>query len=178
MNRQIYGIVLFVVIVSFSVFTYEYLVYLRDSDCTAAENEKCAAIQSSTITYDYDFSPPAAQDVEVNLESVLAGMRSETVKTRMKLEWLGAGEPPKSVWIQLQFHNYDGSSAGWISEPVRINEPFAMGDRRQIEPVFNCDRCHNLPRNLYATPRLWNAADPGQKLIFEIKGMKPVVVQE
>lgn len=178
MNRQIYGITLFVVIVSFSVFTYEYFSYSEVTDCASARNEKCAPPREPYFLPEEDPGDHAAEDVAVRLESVIAGIKDRTVKTRLRLEWLGEGAPPKAVWVQLQFHNFDGSGAGWVSEPYRIGRPFEAHKIRVTEPEFACERCHNLPRNLYATVRLWTRSNGEQKLLYEIKGMRPVLVQE
>lgn len=181
MKKQIYGIALFVVIVGFSVFTYEYLTYLPEVDCDSAKGEKCAAPpepgtfdEREMVTYvDYE-----AEDITVRVEYAEASMKSRAVKTRLKLEWLGEGEPPASVWVQLRFHNFDGSTADWASEPVRISKPFENYNVRVSERVFDCARCNSLPRNLYATASVWSMENAGRTLRDEIRDMKSVVVQE
>jgi hypothetical protein len=178
MKKQIYGIVLFVVIVSFSVSTYEFLMYLRDSDCASAQDEKCAAPPEPYVFNQGESVDYAAEDVVVRVEYAEASMKARAVKTRLKLEWQGSGEPPASVWVQIQFHNFDGSSAGWLSEPVRVSKPFENSKVKTAERVFDCERCNNLSRNLYATANVWGMADVERKLLYPVKDMKPVVVQE
>jgi hypothetical protein len=177
MKKQIYGIALFVAIVGVSVFTYEYFSNLRGTDCASAELAKCAP-EPGPYVFSGDTVDYRAKDIAVRVEYAEAGIKARAVKTRLKLEWLGEGEPPASVWVQLRFHNFDGSTAGWASEPVRINKPFENYDVRISERVFDCARCNSLPRNLYATASVWSRENAGRTLVDEIKDMKSVVVQE
>ena len=179
MRKQIYGITLFIAIVSLSGFIYEYFSYSVSPDCTAFGDSTCV---SQTLPYTFSDDDPGsytAEDVSIRLEYVAASMRSQAVKARLDLEWQGAGDPPKALWVQLQFHNFDGSSAGWVSEPVRISAPFKNGDEKTLETSFTCERCTNLPRNLYVSATVWNRANIDRKLAYEINGtLRPVVVQE
>ncbi len=177
MKKQIYGIALFIVIVGVSVFTYEYLSNLWVTDCGSAGLAKCAP-EPEPHVFTGDTVKYAAEDIAVRVEYAEASMKGRAVKTRLKLEWLGEGEPPASVWVQLRFHNFDGSTAGWASEPVRISQPFENYDVRVSERVFDCARCNSLPRNLYATASVWSMENAGRTLRDEIGEMKSVVVQE
>jgi hypothetical protein len=178
MKKHIYGMALFVVIVGFFVFIQQYFNYSGRPDCTETGDSTCV---SQTLPYTFsadDFAGYAADDVAVQIDYVEAGMRTQKVKTRLKLEWQGEGDPPNTVWVQLQFHNFDGSSAGWTSEPLRVSMPFKNGDKTVVMPVFGCDSCSNLSRNLYASAAIWTRSNAGQKLVYEINGMRSVLVQE
>jgi len=178
MKKQIYGAILFVAIVSFSVFIYEYLNYSERPDCSASGDSTCV---SQALPYAVIEDAPVeftASNVMVKLSYVAASMKSQTVKARLNLEWEGAGERPKALWVQLEFHNFDGSSAGWLSEPLKISEPFKNGDQKTIETSFDCLRCVKLSRNLYASATVRTSPNVERKLVYEINGMKSVLVQE
>jgi hypothetical protein len=139
---------------------------------------RCVSTAEPLILTSDDFESYSADDVAVRLEYIAASVRSQTVKARMYLAWRGTGEPPKALWIQLQFHNFDGSNAGWMSEPVRIGSPFKNGGERTLETSFGCGSCANLPRNLYASASIRTRANVDRKLVYEVGELAPVVVQE
>ena len=176
MKKQILGISLFIAIVGVSVFVYGYFNYSETPDCASTGNENCARATFDPYRNIYDGYDP--HEVEVKLQYTVASVKNEQVKARLMLDWQGTAMPPKTVWVQLQFHNYDGSSAGWVSEPVKLDQPFEKGWITQAEPVFECNRCASLPRNLYATARVWSKANSGQNLLYEVNNMQPVIVQE
>lgn len=178
MKKQIYGITLFIAIVSFSVFIYEYFSYNDEPDCGKVMSARCVSTAEPLILKDDNFGNNKAEDVFVDLRYIQANMRSRTVKTRIRMEWNGDGEPPEAVWLQIQFHNFDGSNAGWTSDPFRIADPFRKGDGIAIENSFDCGRCTDLPRNLYASATVWNRANIDRKLVYEIGKMTPVLIQE
>jgi hypothetical protein len=181
MRKHIFGVALFIAVVGVSVFIYEYFGAPEVSDCGREMSARCVSTISTIQTFvikpgeldGYD-----SKDAAVNLEYIEASMRSQTVKARVDLDWQGAGEPPKAIWLQIQFHNFDGSSAGWASEPVRISNPFDRGGKRLIETSLSCGSCANLPRNLYASASVWTRANADKKLVYEIGDMTPVLIQE
>jgi hypothetical protein len=178
MNKQIYGITLFVVIVSFSVFLYEYLSYTEELDCGKAMSARCVSGVEPFVNIPDDFGSYDGEDVTAGLDYIEASMRSQTVKARLDLDWQGAGDPPRTIWVQIRFHNFDGSNAGWASELVRISNPFENGGERTVETALSCGACNNLPRNLYASTSVWTGANTDKKLVYKIGDLTPVVVQE
>ena len=177
MNKQIYGITLFVVIVSFSVFIFEYLSYSDEPDCGQVMSARCI----STIA---DYVPEEdpglyfGDGVKVGIEYVEADIKSRSINARVNLEWHGKGAPPAAIRLQLQLHNLDGSSVGWTSGSFPVKNPFKNGAKNTVETSFDCERCASLPRNLYASADVMAEANVDKKLVYEIGKMKPVVVQE
>lgn len=179
MKKQIFGGVLFIVIVGFSVFVYEYFSYVEVPDCGQMRSAKCVSTIEPYVPIDDDFGSYSSEDVAVRLTYIEANMRSHKVRARVSLSWEGAGEPPKAVWVQLRFHNFNGSNAGWTSAPFRVSDPFGEGRRgKVIEQAFDCGYCNDLSRNLYASSSIWTQANPNMNLVYETDNMMPVVVQE
>ncbi len=181
MSKHIFGISLFIAIVGLSVFMYEYFSYTGEPDCGRVMSARC--VSTATIDETYTIKPGDldgynGEDAAVKLKYIEASMRSQSVKARVDLDWQGAGEPPKTVWLQIRFHNFDGSSAGWASEPVRISYPFKNGSEKMIETALSCGSCANLPRNLYASTSIWTRENASKNLVYEIGEMMPVVMQE
>lgn len=176
MKQHVFGIALMMVIVGVFAIGYEYLSPVAATDCGKSDYDKCAPAPKPTdrphrsgVNYD-------AKDVGVRLDYVESSMKYKTVKARLNLKWNGDEAPPRSVWVQMEFRNFDGSSAGWISQPVNISEPFD----REVEPMFECERCGSLPRNLYATVKVWSnetrLSNAYEKVM--LNSMKPVLILE
>lgn len=179
MNKHIFGITIFVAIVSLSVFTYEYFSYTDAPDCGRAMSEGCRSTTAPLPLNGDDFGDYTPEDMQVRIQYIEANMWSRTVKTRVKLEWLSDKEPPKAIWLQLRFNNWDKSEPGWTSDPVRIVSPFSRKDPSiVIENSFDCGNCANRPHNIYASASVWTKTNAGTNLAYKIGDMLPVVVRE
>lgn len=177
MKQHVFGIGLMMVIVGIFAIGYEYLTPVAATDCGKSSYEKCAPASNPSIrsrsAHDADYY---AEDVAVKLDYIESSMKYETVKARLNLKWTGKEAVPKSVWVQMEFRNFDGSPAGWVSDQVKISEPFG----REVEATFDCESCGKLPRNLYATVRVWSNETRLSKAYERVMPdtMKPVLVQE
>ena len=177
MKKHFFGAMLFIAIVGFSVFIYAYFSY-DDSDCGSAMTAQCVSTAGPLVTIQDVPDNFATEDISAKLTYIEASMRSRTVKTRLILDWQGDGAPPKAVWLQVRFHNSDGSDAGWVSEPMQVNDPFRIRDGRALETSLECGMCKDLPRNLYASVSVWGRANIEKNLVYKTGDMTPVVVQE
>ncbi len=182
MNKHIFGITIFIAIVSLSVFTHEYFSYSGEPDCGRVMSARCVSAISRTeplTLKEDDFGNYTPEDMQVRIQYIEANMWSRTVKTRIKLEWLSDKEPPKAIWLQLRFNKWDKSDPGLTSDPVRIVSPFLRKDPSiVIENSFDCGACTNQQRNLYASASVWTRANTGTNLAYKIGDMIPVVVRE
>ncbi|HEV7645852.1 MAG TPA: hypothetical protein VGO50_18070 [Pyrinomonadaceae bacterium] len=178
MSKHIFGIIIFIAIVGLSVFTYEYFSYTGEPDCGRVMSARCVSTAEplTLMGDDFGYTP---EDMQVRIQYIEANVRSRTVKTRIKLEWLSDKEPPKAIWLQLRFNKWDKSDPGWTSAPVRIVSPFFRKDPSiVIENSFDCGTCTDVQRNLYASASVWTRANAGTNLAYKIGDMLPVVVQE
>jgi hypothetical protein len=172
-KRHLFGIALFIAIVSFSAFIYEYFQPVDVPDCASAQLEGCGRPVPPAIAVD-----SVADDVTVNVDYVEASMRTGKVNARLNLTWQGFGDSPRTVWVQLHFHNFDGSQAGWTSDPIRVSNPFGDRGGRVVETSFDCAGCTDLPRNLYAGASLWRQTNVNRQTVYRVGELTPVVVQE
>jgi hypothetical protein len=178
MKKHGLGIALFVLIVTVSMFIAGYFVYQHEPDCGYYGDERCGATPKPVEISENEFPDYKTADIGVRLDYVEASAKFRKVNARVELDWRGMGTRPRNVWLQMKFHNSDGSPAGWTSKPVKIIGAFNDADLQNTETAFECPQCESLPRNLYATVTVWNRNGPGQKQTYKLNEMKPVLMGE